>query len=200
MLTGRVKFIGPLTVESMVEGVELTPCGGVHVEGRFRGEVAGGGGWYPSSAMEEGALAGSKQDQLEHRAFDPEAYRADLLAIAHEIAELPDDGETIPPSLLEGILRRHPRDGRGFFSRAQIIAGLRYLCSEGLVDLDEERLVRRMQMRPVRTQSGVTPLTVLTRPHPCPGRCVFCPNDVRMPKRYLADEPGAKVSHARQEF
>jgi elongator complex protein 3 len=142
--------------------------------------------------MEEGALAGSKQDQLEHRAFDPEAYRADLLAIAHEIAELPDDGETIPPSLLEGILRRHPRDGRGFFSRAQIIAGLRYLCSEGLVDLDEERLVRRMQMRPVRTQSGVTPLTVLTRPHPCPGRCVFCPNDVRMPKSYLADEPGAQ--------
>ena len=137
-------------------------------------------------------MAGSGYDQLEHRAFDPQAHRADLLAIAHEIIELPDDGETISPALLEGILRRHPRDGRGFFSRAQIIAGLRYLCSEGLVDFDEERLVRRMQMRPVRTQSGVTPLTILTRPHPCPGRCVFCPNDVRMPKSYLADEPGAQ--------
>ena len=142
--------------------------------------------------MEEGTLTVSGQDQLEHRAFDPEAHLVDLLAIAHEIIELPDDGETIAPSLLEGILRRHPRAGRGFFSRAQIIAGLRYLCSEGLVDLDEERLVRRMQMRPVRTQSGVTPLTILTRPHPCPGRCVFCPNDVRMPKSYLADEPGAQ--------
>ena len=142
--------------------------------------------------MEEGTLVVSGQDQLEHRAFDPEAHRADLLAIAHEIIELPDDGDTIAPSLLEGILRRHPRDGRGFFSRAQIIAGLRYLCAEGLVDFDEERLVRRMQMRPVRTQSGVTPLTILTRPHPCPGRCVFCPNDVRMPKSYLADEPGAQ--------
>ncbi|HYO89669.1 MAG TPA: tRNA uridine(34) 5-carboxymethylaminomethyl modification radical SAM/GNAT enzyme Elp3, partial [Candidatus Limnocylindrales bacterium] len=27
---------------------------------------------------------------------------------------------------------------------------------------------------------------------PCPGECIFCPNDVRMPKSYLADEPGAQ--------
>jgi len=52
--------------------------------------------------------------------------------------------------------------------------------------------VQRVQLRPVRTQSGVTPLTVLSKPWPCPGRCVFCPNDVRMPKSYLADEPGAQ--------
>ncbi len=24
-----------------------------------------------------------------------------------------------------------------------------------------------------------------------PGKCIFCPTDVRMPKSYLADEPGA---------
>jgi elongator complex protein 3 len=47
-------------------------------------------------------------------------------------------------------------------------------------------------MRPVRTQSGVTPVTVLTKPYPCPGECIFCPNDVRMPKSYLSDEPGAQ--------
>ena len=40
--------------------------------------------------------------------------------------------------------------------------------------------------------SGVTPLTLLTKPFPCPGTCIFCPNDVRMPKSYLADEPGAQ--------
>ena len=45
---------------------------------------------------------------------------------------------------------------------------------------------------PVRTLSGVTPLTVLTKPFPCPGTCIFCPNDIRMPKSYLADEPGAQ--------
>jgi elongator complex protein 3 len=43
----------------------------------------------------------------------------------------------------------------------------------------------------VRTLSGVTTVTVLTKPYPCPGKCIFCPTDVRMPKSYLPDEPGA---------
>jgi elongator complex protein 3 len=34
-------------------------------------------------------------------------------------------------------------------------------------------------------------VSVLTRPYPCPGECIFCPDDSRMPKSYLADEPGA---------
>jgi elongator complex protein 3 len=46
-------------------------------------------------------------------------------------------------------------------------------------------------MKPVRTLSGVTTVTVLTKPYPCPGKCVFCPTDARMPKSYLPDEPGA---------
>jgi elongator complex protein 3 len=37
----------------------------------------------------------------------------------------------------------------------------------------------------------VTTVTVLTKPYPCPGKCIFCPTDVRMPKSYLPDEPGA---------
>ena len=49
-----------------------------------------------------------------------------------------------------------------------------------------------MKMKPTRTQSGVAPVTVLTKPFPCPGQCIFCPNDVRMSKSYLADEPGAQ--------
>ena len=46
-------------------------------------------------------------------------------------------------------------------------------------------------MKPVRTLSGVTTVTVLTKPYPCPGKCIFCPDDARMPKSYLPDEPGA---------
>ena len=37
---------------------------------------------------------------------------------------------------------------------------------------------------------------MLTKPYPCPGKCVFCPNDVRMPKSYLKDEPGAQRAAA----
>ena len=53
-------------------------------------------------------------------------------------------------------------------------------------------LVARVRMKPIRTASGVAPVTVLTKPFPCPGKCIFCPSDVRMPKSYLAREPGAQ--------
>lgn len=52
--------------------------------------------------------------------------------------------------------------------------------------------------KPVRTLSGVTPLAILTKPYPCPGRCAFCPTAIDMPKSYLAKEPAAaraKLSH-----
>jgi elongator complex protein 3 len=52
-------------------------------------------------------------------------------------------------------------------------------------------LLARIRMKPNRTLSGVTVVTVLTKPFPCPGKCIFCPTDVRMPKSYLPDEPGA---------
>jgi elongator complex protein 3 len=49
-----------------------------------------------------------------------------------------------------------------------------------------------LRKKPVRSLSGVAVVTVLTRPHPCPGRCLFCPADVRMPKSYLSEEPGSQ--------
>lgn len=56
----------------------------------------------------------------------------------------------------------------------------------------ERRLVASVRMKPRRTASGVATITVLTRPAPCGGDCVFCPSDVRMPKSYLADEPACQ--------
>jgi len=57
---------------------------------------------------------------------------------------------------------------------------------------EDPALLKRIRMKPVRTLSGVTTVTVLTQPYPCPGKCIFCPDDVRMPKSYLPDEPGAR--------
>lgn len=64
--------------------------------------------------------------------------------------------------------------------------------AQGLWRGSYRNLVERVQSKPVRTQSGVTPVTVLTQPWPCPGKCVFCPNDPDMPKSYLSKEPGAQ--------
>jgi elongator complex protein 3 len=126
--------------------------------------------------------------------FDPEPYRSELIAIIRAIEALPDEDERAPLAAgeLDRILKRHPRDGRGFFSRSQLLEGFRrFAASEGFA-LSEASFAKRVRLRPVRTLSGITPVTVFTKPHPCPGRCVFCPNDVRMPKSYLSDEPGAQ--------
>ncbi len=45
--------------------------------------------------------------------------------------------------------------------------------------------------RAVRTLSGVAIVTVLTEPHECPGRCIYCPDEKEMPKSYISDEPAA---------
>ncbi|MFA6305262.1 MAG: tRNA uridine(34) 5-carboxymethylaminomethyl modification radical SAM/GNAT enzyme Elp3 [Candidatus Gracilibacteria bacterium] len=53
-------------------------------------------------------------------------------------------------------------------------------------------LLSLLRKRGVRTLSGVTPVTVLTKPFPCPGKCIYCPTDIRMPKSYLQSQPAAQ--------
>ena len=53
----------------------------------------------------------------------------------------------------------------------------------------EQRLMQVLRMKPRRTASGVATITVITKPWPCSGDCLFCPNDLRMPKSYLHAEP-----------
>jgi elongator complex protein 3 len=40
-----------------------------------------------------------------------------------------------------------------------------------------------------RTISGVTPVAVMARPHPCPGQCVYCPSADGAPKSYTSESP-----------
>lgn len=56
----------------------------------------------------------------------------------------------------------------------------------------EERLLRTLRMKPRRTASGVATITVLAKPWKCSNDCLYCPNDLRMPKSYLADEPACQ--------
>lgn len=56
----------------------------------------------------------------------------------------------------------------------------------------EERLVAALRTKPRRTASGVATITVITKPWPCGSNCLYCPNDVRMPKSYIYDEPACR--------
>ena len=87
-------------------------------------------------------------------------------------------------------LRAHPQPNGGILSKAALVAAYVEMTQAGERQPDQD-LLERIRMKPVRTLSGVTTVTVLTKPYPCPGKCIFCPTDVRMPKSYLPDEPGA---------
>ena len=56
----------------------------------------------------------------------------------------------------------------------------------------ETALLRVLRMKPRRTASGVATVTVITKPWPCSSDCLYCPNDIRMPKSYLHDEPACQ--------
>ncbi len=43
----------------------------------------------------------------------------------------------------------------------------------------------------IRSMSGIAVVTSLIKPYMCPGKCVYCPTEARMPKSYIATEPAA---------
>ncbi|MCQ3932845.1 MAG: histone acetyltransferase [Chloroflexi bacterium] len=121
-----------------------------------------------------------------------ELYRESLLAILRQVLDTPE----LPQKQLERILKSHPKDGSGLFRRDELIRAYRHFTELGDLPAFDKAIVERLRLKPVRTSSGVTPVTVLTKPFPCPGTCIFCPNDIRMPKSYLSDEPGAQRAEA----
>lgn len=72
----------------------------------------------------------------------------------------------------------------------QLWSEYRAFTAAGILPLDTH-LERVLRVKDVRTDSGVAPITVLTKPYPCPGKCVYCPTEVRMPKSYISSEPAA---------
>lgn len=129
------------------------------------------------------------------RDFDARRYQDALLAIFAAVREAP----VWDQHALLRILAQHGREGKGadpggetgYFSKIELVTAYQQLTAAGVLPF-ERHVLRRLQMKPVRTSSGVAPVTVLTEPAGCPGRCIFCPDAEGMPKSYLPDEPGAR--------
>lgn len=89
-------------------------------------------------------------------------------------------------------------NGGKIFHNLYFIRAYNDLVREGKIKKNPE-LLSLIQKRSVRTMSGVAPVTVLMKPFPCPGKCIYCPTDVRMPKSYLPSQPAAQRAF-RQRF
>lgn len=116
-----------------------------------------------------------------------------------DLRALTPEREVIARAVLEDVRsgmdvlrasRRHPLPEGGYLPKSVLVMVYKGLVASGEW-AEDPGLLTRIRMKPVRTLSGVTTVTVLTKPYPCPGKCVFCPTDARMPKSYLPDEPGA---------
>lgn len=113
-------------------------------------------------------------------------YTSDKMDLARRVLE--DVRSGLP--VVEAVRRYPLPGGSGYLGKHVLVAAYQQLIEGGEWQPDP-KLLARIRMKPVRSLSGVTVVTVLTKPYPCPGKCIFCPTDVRMPKSYLPDEPGA---------
>jgi len=87
-------------------------------------------------------------------------------------------------------IHAHPLKAGGYIAKHALIAQYQQLVQTGTYP-DDPVFLSAIRMKPIRSLSGVTTVTVLTKPFPCPGDCIFCPDDQELPKSYLREEPGA---------
>lgn len=112
-------------------------------------------------------------------------YTPEMLSLAEHIL-----GEVRSGYDVEEAIRRNPQPGGGHLGKHVLVAAYHNLTQSGNWSPDPD-LLSQIRKKPVRTLSGVATVTVLTKPYPCPGECIFCPTEARMPKSYLIGEPGA---------
>lgn len=81
-------------------------------------------------------------------------------------------------------------DEKSMPTNAEMLAYYKELVAEGKQSPNSavEQILRKVK---VRSNSGVAVISLLTKPYQCPGKCIYCPNEIEMPKSYLSKEPAA---------
>ncbi len=112
-------------------------------------------------------------------------YTEEQLKIAGKVLEEIQAGIPVMKAV-----RSHPLSTGGYVAKHTLVYAYRRKVKEGTL-AENPGLLARIRMKPMRSLSGVSTVTVLTEPHACPGNCLFCPDDKDLPKSYLREEPGA---------
>lgn len=92
--------------------------------------------------------------------------------------------------VLRKILRQTKNSQTNIPTKSELLKSYHKLLGQHKIKKSVQ-LEKLLIKRAVRTLSGVSIITVLTKPFPCPGKCIYCPTEARMPKSYLSDEPAA---------
>ena len=97
----------------------------------------------------------------------------------------------LSPVQLNALIIRLIHDSENTVTQDKIMTAYRDMTARGMIEFDQH-VFNRLRLKPIRTSSGVAPLTVLTAAYPCPGKCIFCPDIKGFPKSYLPLEPGVQ--------
>ncbi|MFC1663567.1 elongator complex protein 3 [Patescibacteria group bacterium] len=73
-------------------------------------------------------------------------------------------------------------------SNVELLKVYHKLLEDGRLKTNKN-LERVLRIRSVRSLSGIVNVSVLTKPYPCPGKCLYCPSQKGIPKSYLDGEP-----------
>lgn len=133
--------------------------------------------------------------------YGMELLLLDILASLRNASASGNLNKTARAKLLAEAMRRHDHTcPTGRWSKKQLLPFYFKTKSHnpdqwktwGVDEPLERELILTLQMKPRRTSSGVATITVITKPWKCGNNCLYCPNDIRMPKSYLTNEPACQ--------
>lgn len=71
-----------------------------------------------------------------------------------------------------------------------LVLGYREAIQSNLINKNK-KLEQIISKRAIRSESWVAVVTCLTKPFPCPWKCIYCPSEPKMPKSYLSNQPAS---------
>ena len=119
---------------------------------------------------------------------------------ATEEASSPSNAKALSDKELERIIRKHNRNLKNneeHFAKKKLFPYYLHVKNNepdiwqswNIDETLDKKVTQLLQVKPRRTASGVATITVMAKPWKCSSNCLYCPNDLRMPKSYLSDEP-----------
>ena len=75
-----------------------------------------------------------------------------------------------------------------FLPNSLLLKAYHKLLKEKRIKRDR-RLEELLKIKKIRSLSGIVIVSVLTKPYPCPGKCIYCPFQRGVPKSYVKGEP-----------
>lgn len=97
--------------------------------------------------------------------------------------------EKLSTDLLHSLKKSTAKDFKiSMPQNSQLVKAYYKLLQDEKIEINQE-LLNLIQKRKIRSLSGVSVITILTKPYDCPGKCIYCPTQPDIPKSYLSNEP-----------